>query len=290
MFHLQRIEQRVVQIRGERLFLRLFQHEADHGDADVAVFRLRFGLVDQFGLVEALHRFRQRRLIRIEVVADRRLAAQAGAMRHQHAQRDVFAEAIDGLEIGQIFGDRRVEVERAAFDELHHGQVGEQLRHRADAIDRLRRRRFFGGGIGETVAVRPDDFLIVHQCNRQRRDAFVGHLTLDHFLQRRGDGFVILGGRGVRFRRADSGESGKREHDETRDDPGGWSHNAISYDPYSVVVVRLATLRRSVTRLPTLLRSVANRRCTVPHNGAGADCFRRTVTHHKNALAFQTNV
>ena len=112
---------------------------------------------------------------------------------------------IDGLEIGQIFRDRRIEVERAAFDQLHHGQVGEQLRHRADAIDRLRRRRLFRGGIGEAEAVRPDDFLIVHQRDRQRRHALVGHLALDHFLQRRGYGFIFLGGRRVRLRRADSG-------------------------------------------------------------------------------------
>ena len=74
--------------------------------------------------------FSSDRLGRVEVVADRRLADQPGAVGHQHPQRDrLVARLVRGLEVGQVLRHRGVEVELALLDELHHGDVGEQLRH-----------------------------------------------------------------------------------------------------------------------------------------------------------------
>ena len=75
-------------------------------------------------------------------------------MGHHLPQRDRLVEGIARLEVGQVFRDRRIEVESAALDQLHDGEVGEQLRHRTDAIDRVGRGRHLRLRIGEAEAAR----------------------------------------------------------------------------------------------------------------------------------------
>ena len=97
-------------------------------------------------------------------------------MGHQLPQRDRLVEGIGRLEIGQILRDRRVEIELALLDELHDGEIGEQLRDGADAINGVGRGRLLRLRIGEAEAPRPDDGLIVHQGDGQGRQPLGGNL------------------------------------------------------------------------------------------------------------------
>ncbi len=212
VLHAERVEDRPVDVARVGLPLRLLQHEADHGEARIAVFEMAFRGVNQLGPVEALHGAFQRRLVGVEVVADGRLAHQAGPVAHQLAERDGRVESVDRLEVRQDARDRGVEVEGAALDELHHGQVGEQLRHRADAVNGVGRGRRLGLRVGEAVAARPDDLLIVHQRDRQGGQSLGFDFVLDEGVEPFHGVLVGLGGRRV----SGAGGQGAGEHERDR--------------------------------------------------------------------------
>ena len=183
VLHAERVEQGAIKVTRVRLLLFLLQDEADNGDAGVAVFETALGGVDEFGAVEALDGAGQRRLVGVEVVADGRLAHQAGAVAHQLPQGDLLVERVERLEVGQHARDRGVEVEGAALDQLHDGQVGEELRHGADAVDGVGGGRRLRLRVGEAVAARPDDGLIVHQGDGQGGQPLGLDFPLDQGVQ-----------------------------------------------------------------------------------------------------------
>src|SRR5215470_7508583 len=78
---------------------------------------------------------RRRELRRIEIVPNGRLAKQTSAMRHELPECNVFVKRVVRLKIGQVLLVRSVQVEFTALDELHHANVGEQLRDGTDAVN-----------------------------------------------------------------------------------------------------------------------------------------------------------
>ena len=79
-----------------------------------------------------------RRARGVEIMADGRLAHQAGPMRHELAERDrLLAEGVSRMKVGKIRLDGRVEIDLTLLDQLHESQVGVKLGNGADAIDRL---------------------------------------------------------------------------------------------------------------------------------------------------------
>ena len=167
--HPERLEQHALDRRGKRLSPHPFDDRADDGHARVRVLRPRSRLEDQGRAREALHDVEERRRCRVEVMADRRLAHQARAMRHQLTERDRDVERVPGRKFGQDARHRRIEVELPLLDELHDREVGEQLGDRADPVHRLGRRRDLLLAIGEAESACPDDPLIVDQSDRKRR-------------------------------------------------------------------------------------------------------------------------
>ena len=128
------------------------------------------------------------------------LAHEAGPVRHELPQRDRLAGGIGRLELREVLGHGRVEVQFAAFDQLHDADVGEQLGDRADAIDRFRRRRHLVGGVRIAEAPGPDDGLVVHQGDREPGQLLVRHLTGNELVECPDAG-------GVFFRRRNAGLS-----------------------------------------------------------------------------------
>jgi hypothetical protein len=90
-------------------------------------------------------------------------------MGHQLAQGNRLMKRIRRVKIGKVASDRGVKVESALLDQLHDGHVREQLGNRANPVDRVGRGRNLGLEIGEAKAFCPDDFLVVHQGNREGR-------------------------------------------------------------------------------------------------------------------------
>ena len=73
-----RLEHRALEIGIEGLTLRPLEHVAEHRDAGVGVLGVRARWIDERGPIEARDGGRERRLGVVEVVADRRLAREAG--------------------------------------------------------------------------------------------------------------------------------------------------------------------------------------------------------------------
>jgi hypothetical protein len=104
-------------------------------------------------------------------------------VRHEHPQGDrLFALLIDGLEVGNVLRHRRIEVELPVFDELHDRDVGEQLRHRPDAVDGLGGRRNRPRAVLESEPGRPHHLLVVHERDREGRELLVRDLLRDEPL------------------------------------------------------------------------------------------------------------
>ena len=112
-------------------------------------------------------------------------------MRHQLANRDRLAEGIVGMKVRQISRHGRVEVDLALLDELHYRDIGEELRHRADAIHGLRSRAAPRRRIDDAESLRPDHLLVVDERDRDDRQSLRPHLALDEPLELVGDGGVI---------------------------------------------------------------------------------------------------
>jgi hypothetical protein len=87
-------------------------------------------------------------------------------MSHHLPQHDRLIEWVARLEIGQVTRDGCIQIEGAALNELHDGDIGKQLRQRTDTINRFSRGRDFRLGIGEAETARSDNALIVHQGDR----------------------------------------------------------------------------------------------------------------------------
>ena len=98
-------------------------------------------------------------------MADRRLTDEPRLVRHQLAKRDRCIERIPRCEFRQDARHGRIKIEPALFDELHDRQVCEQLRYRADAIQRVGRGRDLPRGVGKPEPARPNDPLIVDQSD-----------------------------------------------------------------------------------------------------------------------------
>ena len=200
--HAERVEHGAFDRPGERFAVHALDHVADGGQRRVRVLGARSRWIDQRGSIEALDGGGQRRLGGIEVAPDRRLAHQARAVRHQVAQGDRPAERIARTEVRQIAGDLGVEIDLAALDQLHQRDVGEELGHRSDAVDRVGGGLHSSFGVGEAEAAGPDRPLVVDQRDRQRRQLLVLHLMLDEPLEDRDGGVVVGRGSGrARWRR-----------------------------------------------------------------------------------------
>src|SRR6185437_3179511 len=117
-------------------------------------------------------------------MAHRRLAHEARAVRHQFAQCYRRAKWIVGREVRQIPGERRIQAEHALLDELHHGDIGEELRHAAHAINGIRRSRRAVGEIRVAEALRPDDALIVDESDGDRGEMLLALFVRDELLER----------------------------------------------------------------------------------------------------------
>ena len=161
-------EHRALEIFGVRLFLAALEDITHHGDPGVRIFSVGAGRINQRGGLQALYRRRDARLIRIEIMAHRWLADQAGAVRHQLAQRDLFSKRVARMKIGQVVGDRRVEIQFATLHKLHHADVSKKLGNRADTVDGPGCGGGFLVGIGQSKTPRPDDLLVVDQRNGNR--------------------------------------------------------------------------------------------------------------------------
>ena len=130
-----RFEQLFLQIFGERLFLRLLQHIADHADAGVGILDPALRFINQRSAIETPDHVGQGGVPIVKIVAHGRLARQTGPMGHQLTQSDGFMKRIDWLKIGQVTSHRDVEIEPALFHQLHDSDVGEQFGDGADAVD-----------------------------------------------------------------------------------------------------------------------------------------------------------
>src|SRR5262245_52455484 len=115
-------------------------------------------------------------------------------MRHQVPQGNWLVALALRLEIGHVFGDRRVEIELACFPQLHDGYIGEQLRHAADAVHGLRRGRSFLLWISKAESLGPNDGLIIDQRDRNRRKALGFEFLLRELFDEGDSGGVFVGG------------------------------------------------------------------------------------------------
>ncbi len=184
--HAERLEHRVLEVGIEGLTLGPLQHVAQHRDAGVGVLGLRARLIDQAGPIEAGDGGRERRLGVVEVVADRRLPGEAGAMGGELPERDLPAERISGMEVGEIAGNRSVEAQLAPLDQLHHRDVGEELGDRSHAIHRGRGGGNSGGGVGPAESAGPHHSAAVHQRHRDGGNPVLRPLLLYHRGERPG--------------------------------------------------------------------------------------------------------
>ncbi len=194
-----RVEHRSLEILREGFLSFPLEQVAYHADAGVRVLAVRLRGIDQRRRVERGHRLGQRRPRVVEVVAGRRLAHEPGKVRHQLPQRDRRPCGIARLELAEIARDRRIQLHRPALDQLHDADVGEQLRDRSYAIDGLRARRRPARRVLHAEPCRPDDPLVVDQCDGEGGNFLGLHLPRDEGAERVGDVLVarILGlGRG----------------------------------------------------------------------------------------------
>ncbi len=176
--HADRVDDRTLHVIRERLALRDLERVSHHRDPGVRVLGARLGLVDEGRAVQAGHRGREGGAGVIEVVAGGRLADQPGAVRHELPQGDRRAGAVVGREVGEVGADRRVDVDVALLGQLHDGDVGEELRHRAHPVDRLGG----GGDTGRLLAEpgSPGDAVAINQRDRDGREPLLVALALDH--------------------------------------------------------------------------------------------------------------
>jgi hypothetical protein len=94
------------------------------------------------------------------------------------------------LEPRQVPANRVVEPELPGIAELEDADAREELRDRADAVDRPRIRRHPTRRVREPEAAAPDDLLVVDDAGRDARDLVVGPLRVEpdaHQLERLGD-------------------------------------------------------------------------------------------------------
>ena len=178
---------------GEGFALGDLERVAHHRDPRVRVLDARLGRVDLRRPVQAGDGGREVGARVVEVVAHGGFADEARAVRHELPQRDGRAGRVVGGEVGEVVGDGRVDVEVAALVQLHDRDVGEELRHRADAVDGAGG----GGDAGRLLAEsrRPRDALLVDQRDGHGREALLVSLALDHGCERARD-FGVIGARG----------------------------------------------------------------------------------------------
>ena len=166
----------------EGFALRDFERVAHHRDARVRVLDARLGRVDLGGAVEGGDGGREVGAGVVEVVAHGGFANEARAVRHELAQGDGRAGRVVGGEVGEVVGHGGVDVEFAALVQLHDGDVGEELRHRTDAVDGCGGGGVAGGLFAE--AGRPCDALFVDERDGHGGEALLVTLALDHDPQR----------------------------------------------------------------------------------------------------------
>ena len=175
-------QHRALDVVGEGLALGDLEGVSHHRDARVRVLDARLGGIDLGGAVQAGDGGREIGAAVVEVVARGGLANEARAVRHELPQGDGRAGRVVGGEVGEVVGDGGVDVELAAFVQLHDGDVGEELRDRPDAVD--------GGGGGGVAggllaeAGRPRDAFFIDQRDGHGREALLVAFVLDHGAQR----------------------------------------------------------------------------------------------------------
>ena len=180
------------QIVVEILPADLFDEVADQGIPVVRVRRGGPGLVDLFRrlLDEELAQRRHRLLIGGEQPPDHLL--ESGGVRQQVPQSDGGLEAGLQLEV-QVIGDRLVEFELPALDELHGCCRDRHLGDRTDPeqggvrIHRHRRDSLGPGAvrpeIGEAVAAFGEDLTVVHHRDRRPGDRLALQQCRQHAVQ-----------------------------------------------------------------------------------------------------------
>ena len=186
-------QDRALHVVREGFALCDFERVAHHRDPRVRVLDARLGLVDLGGAVEGGDGGGEVGARVVEVVAHGRFADKARAVRHELAQGDGRAGGVVGGEVGEVVRDGRVDVEFAALVQLHDGDVGEELRHRADAVD-----GGGGGGVAGGLLAEPGcprDALFVDERDGHGGEALLVALALDHGFECGGD-FGVVGARG----------------------------------------------------------------------------------------------
>ena len=166
-------------------------------------------------------------------VGERRVAGEARRLREEVAQRHRRRrrERIAHAELGQVLRHWIVEPELARIAQLQDRRRGEELGDRPDAIER-------GGGggparleVGEAVAVRPHQLLIVHDRDRETGSGAGGDLLVEPEIENRegvGD-LGSVGEAGGRKRRRDGGEHQRRGQRESGAKRDGVAHCARCY-------------------------------------------------------------
>src|SRR5690606_37515180 len=156
------------------------------------VLRSRIGLVDEARRGEACDRVLDRRRVDVEIAPDRRLADEAGPVRVEEAERDLFAERVLGTEARKPRRHRLVEVELALLDELSDRDRGEELRDGAEPRERAERERPVRARVLAYESARIDDLALVDEHDRETRDALRIHLSLDRRIERPRDRLVSI--------------------------------------------------------------------------------------------------
>src|SRR5205823_669991 len=152
---------------------------------------VRLRRIDERCAIEAGDGRGEGRRSAVEVVADGRLAHQTGAMRHELTEGDRPSVGVVRMEVGQIPGYWRVEVDLASLDELHNRYVREELGDRADAIDGLRPCQPVGRGVNDPEAARPDNLLIIDESDGKDAKTLYAHLAVDQPLELVGNGGIV---------------------------------------------------------------------------------------------------
>ena len=184
--HPERIQHGGPHVIRERLAFHDLEHVPDHGDARVRVLGAPGRIVDQLRRSEAGDRLGEGRARVVEVVARRWLSDEARPVGHQLPQRDRRGAVVGDSEVREVLADRGIEVERAPFDELHHGDVREELGDRSDPVHRLRSSHRPRVGIGGAASVRPSHAPLVDEGDRHRPHPLLRPLPLDHLLEGQG--------------------------------------------------------------------------------------------------------
>ena len=90
---------------------------------------------------------------------------ESGGVGQEIPQGDIAGEAALDVDV-DVGADVGVQIEFALFDELHDGDAGGQLRHRADAEEGVgihqARLLAVGPGLGVSVASRREDLAVMH--------------------------------------------------------------------------------------------------------------------------------